>query len=365
MDNLDAIGRKHGTDKASTGHNYLAFYEEYLRNRRDLPIKILEIGVLNGASLATWRDYFPHASIVGADINPAAKRFERDRVKIELLDQSNVEELTRLAVKHGPFDLVIEDGSHLWEHQITTLRVMFPFVAPDGLYILEDLQTNYGSLEKSYRGIASGSCMDYLKRWVDLLVGDALLDLAEVEDAFLRTYGRAAHHITFRRHCCVIGKNVPAQIERKVPGPGQPVLPSEGAPAFTVGLLALVAGRREVFGDSGYVNLGDQRYKIMGLVIEADDDPLAIRTRSGEGDWTPWMERRNYRSLRGGKGPLTGVAVRANAPGAAWQVRVAGKFEDVPDPVIVGDGEECSAGGKALLGIQIDLIPAGGPDRSG
>ena len=76
-------------------------------------VTVLEIGVLGGGSLAMWEACFPNAKIVGADIDRDTLRFARERVSIEIVDQSNVEHLTRLAVKHGPFDLVVEDGSHM------------------------------------------------------------------------------------------------------------------------------------------------------------------------------------------------------------------------------------------------------------
>jgi hypothetical protein len=117
---LDALGLREGTDKASSHHNYLNFYESFFSALRAEPITLLEIGVLNGASLNTWKNYFPNGKIVGADISPPTKRFQRDRIFIELLDQSNVEELTHAAFKHGPFDIVIEDVSHKWDHQLTS-----------------------------------------------------------------------------------------------------------------------------------------------------------------------------------------------------------------------------------------------------
>jgi RHS repeat-associated protein len=63
---LDEIGLKFGTDKSSIYHNYLPFYERY----RNEPMKLLEIGVAGGASLAMWTEYFPNSAIVGADIDP-------------------------------------------------------------------------------------------------------------------------------------------------------------------------------------------------------------------------------------------------------------------------------------------------------
>lgn len=203
---LDAIGLKHGTDKSSKFHDYLSFYELFFRDLRHEKIKILEIGVLGGASLKTWEEYFPSADVVGVDIVPASKNYEEGRVVIELADQSNVEHLTRLAIKHGPFDIIIEDGSHMWEHQITSLRTLFPFLKDEGIYIAEDLQTNYGPASGKYQGIASNSFMDYIKKLVDLRVGDDLIDISKIEDSFLRTYGRNVHFINFYRRACLLKK---------------------------------------------------------------------------------------------------------------------------------------------------------------
>ncbi len=110
---MDAIGLRSGTDKASTDHNYLTFYERFFERLRDEPITILEVGVLNGASLKLWESYFPRATIIGADIDPTVVRFETERTRIEILDQSNVQNLVDLGIKYGPFDIIIEDGSHI------------------------------------------------------------------------------------------------------------------------------------------------------------------------------------------------------------------------------------------------------------
>lgn len=82
---LDAIGLRHGTDKASHSNDFLSFYASYLEPIRERAVKLVEIGVLDGASLRTWRDYFLSGSIIGVDINPDAQQhagrahFDRDR----------------------------------------------------------------------------------------------------------------------------------------------------------------------------------------------------------------------------------------------------------------------------------------------
>ena len=203
---LDEIGLKHQTDKSSLTHNYLNFYELFFEPLRTTDIKILEIGVYHGASLKTWEEYFSKANIIGVDINTETKKYESNRTTIEIANQSNIEDLTKLSMLHGPFDIIIEDGSHMWEHQITSLRTLFPFLKPGGYYIVEDLHTNYGANKQKYKGVSSISCVEYLKRWLDSLVGYGQVNLNDIEDAFLRTYGRSAKFLIFHRHACLIKK---------------------------------------------------------------------------------------------------------------------------------------------------------------
>lgn len=51
MKTLDELALQHGTDKSSAIHYYAVKYEKYLQFTRLARINILEIGVLNGASL--------------------------------------------------------------------------------------------------------------------------------------------------------------------------------------------------------------------------------------------------------------------------------------------------------------------------
>ena len=203
---LDEIGVRRGTDKSSLGHDYLRFYESFFAPIRDSPLTILEIGVLNGASMKVWEEYFPAAKIVGFDTVRSCKQFERDRVIIEIGDQSRVEDLERVAYAHGPFDIVIEDGSHRWNHQILSIKTLFPAIKPAGVYVVEDLQTNFGPLQEKYRHEATMSCVDFLKQWLDLRVGDDMAAPETHPDPFLRQYSAFAEHLTFYRRACLIKK---------------------------------------------------------------------------------------------------------------------------------------------------------------
>ena len=353
---LDEIGLKYGTDKASSHHNYLNFYESFMAGYRDRPITLLEIGVYQGASLRTWREYFSKAKIVGVDIQVNCLQFEADRIKIELADQSNLEHLAMLAVAHGPFDVIVEDGSHFWEHQVTTLRGLFPHLKSGGVYVVEDLQTNYGALQSQYRGAASESCMDFLKRWMDLFVADDLIDLTGVEDPFLRTYGRSIDFMTFHRRACVIRKRFAPTDWRVSLGPALAPFPDD---SLLVVVNAHVGLRGDIFGAKGYVDEGADRFTIQGLELQSAVGAIEYRVRYPDGTWSEWVGEGKFAGTRGQSLPLAGVAARIVEP-------LRGRFELVVHGVFTGgakiaarSGEDCVApSGAHLRGVQFTLRPA-------
>ena len=140
---LDALGLLHGTDKASSRHGYLGIYEEHLAHLRAEPVRVLEIGVLNGASLRMWRDFFHAGTITGVDIRPNMRRLAGERISIEIGDASSEDFLTAVADAHGPFDVILDDGSHRWEDQRIAFTTLWPRLKPRGIFIIEDLHTSY------------------------------------------------------------------------------------------------------------------------------------------------------------------------------------------------------------------------------
>lgn len=139
MSELNRIGDQHDTDKAHRYHNYLVWYERFLCVRRNDELNILEMGVGVGASLKTWRDYFPNANIVGFDFETDRLQYIEPRVSIFIGDQANEADLTRVNIEHGPFDLIIDDAGHEPENQISAHRFWLPKLRSGGLYILEDV----------------------------------------------------------------------------------------------------------------------------------------------------------------------------------------------------------------------------------
>lgn len=117
--------------------------------------KILEIGIgghtkdyQGGMSLLALSEFFSDAEVYGADI--IDKKFLNiGKIHTIELDQSNKSELIKVGKKIGPFDLIIDDGSHFANHQRISFENLFPYLQNNGYYIIEDM---YGNYEKALNG---------------------------------------------------------------------------------------------------------------------------------------------------------------------------------------------------------------------
>jgi predicted O-methyltransferase YrrM len=203
IDSLDAIGIRHGTDKSSRNHGYLPIYDGVLSAIRMKPVKLLEIGVLGGSSLKMWQEYFPQGQIIGVDRDPSALANAGDRTQVLLADQSDPAGLHRIVAPHGPFDVVIDDGSHIWAHQIGSLRSLLPLVRPGGCYILEDLHTSYGRWAPKYMGEGGETGAAYVLRFAERVLASGAMAVPESDDGFLRDAPALVESVQFVRRCAI------------------------------------------------------------------------------------------------------------------------------------------------------------------
>jgi hypothetical protein len=168
---LERLVATHYGPVVNKWRHYYEIYERHfdrIRERGD--VSLLEIGVAAGGSLDLWRRYFgPSTRIVGLDINPDCQRFARDGTDVMIGSQSDPEFLASVVAKHGPFDIVIDDGSHAFDHQITTFRALFPHIKPDGVYSCEDLCTSYWADEFGGGVRKPGTFIEFAKTLIDEL----------------------------------------------------------------------------------------------------------------------------------------------------------------------------------------------------
>lgn len=158
---LNDLGVKYKADKSSIFHNYLDFYQEQLPDR-DFSGRLLEIGVMDGASMKMWRDYYPNAEIVGIDIKPMDFMHNDDwkvpeSIKLIQCDGTDPKQTKKL----GNFDIIIDDGSHYWADQQKSFDILYKQQLNEGgVYILEDLWTSH----IDFYANAKINTLEYLKR---------------------------------------------------------------------------------------------------------------------------------------------------------------------------------------------------------
>lgn len=172
--NLNLLAALCGTDKYGA-HNYTPIYRELMSKSRRKPIRLLELGVggyqggLGGESLLMWAAYFRRGLLYAVDIYDKTA-LSRGRIKVMQCSQTDRARMTEISASCGPFDFIIDDGSHLNSDQIESFRILWPFVKDRGLYIIEDVQTSYwpsyGGGQIDSRDYAS-SCISYFKGLVD------------------------------------------------------------------------------------------------------------------------------------------------------------------------------------------------------
>jgi len=127
------------TDKFTNG--YIPAYLE-LAARYGPAARVLEVGVLDGGSLRLWQDLFPDGLIAGADINGEAT-WPDGTVRI-VANQAG-DDLARRAAVVSPsgWDMIVDDASHDGGLSEATFRLLWPQVAPGGVYVLEDWEVGY------------------------------------------------------------------------------------------------------------------------------------------------------------------------------------------------------------------------------
>jgi ubiquinone/menaquinone biosynthesis C-methylase UbiE len=124
--------------------SYFEVYERYFSKFVGKKPKVLEIGIGQGGSLKMWSEYFGKGSqIIGFDINEKCLKFEEDGIKIYIGDQSDITSLSLMTGKEIEFDIIIDDGGHSMNQQITSYKYLIQFVKIGGVYLCEDLHTSY------------------------------------------------------------------------------------------------------------------------------------------------------------------------------------------------------------------------------
>lgn len=204
---LDDIAKYHGTDKSSETHNYCKKYQKYFPYNRYDSLKILEIGIWEGESLRMWKDYYSNSTIIGIDINKDCliHKNENQKIFVEIGSQNDKSFLEYIMNKWGPFDLIIDDGSHMNSDVIFSFINLFDSVKNHGIYVVEDsccsYWNNYGGGFRNENG-----SVEFFKNLID----DVNFN-GEYSNTFWNVLARREDYLT--QHINNIGLDIRTDIE--------------------------------------------------------------------------------------------------------------------------------------------------------
>ena len=221
MKTLKEIYKNHSGKVSDKWNIYLDTYEEKLSSLKKSPIKLFEIGVLNGGSLEIFSKYFENAELIlGCDIDKNCQKLKYTENNIKLIvGDVNNEKISNQIIKNGDFDIIIDDGSHTSKDIVTSFCKYFKHLKYDGIYIVEDLHASY---QKEHGGglFYPISSMNFFKKLVDIINFEHW-GIKKEKNFILRTFKQnyqinmdsinfdEIHSIEFINSLCFIKKKLP------------------------------------------------------------------------------------------------------------------------------------------------------------
>lgn len=151
--------------------NYFDIYDKIFLPYLDKHPKVLEVGCAHGGGLELLINLFDaKLDLYAVDINKdfLGYKFDDIEVKYSCVDQGSDEHWSAYLSDGKTFDIIIDDGSHVMNDQITTLLTLFPKLNEGGMYIIEDTHTSYW---KGYDGglHKEGTLIEFCKKLIDLI----------------------------------------------------------------------------------------------------------------------------------------------------------------------------------------------------
>lgn len=189
-------------------HHYFDIYHRHLQNKRDLEnsIHFLEIGIYQGGSIEMWNEYFGGSRkilIYGIDNDERCKQLENDFTNVQIFvgDQADPDFLQKVVKDIPQLDVIIDDGGHTMQQQITSFEYLYPHLVEDGIYICEDIHTSYW---EEYGGgyKKEDTFIEYIKNHIDKLNAFHSRDNLLTVDEFTT----CTNSIHFYDSICVIEK---------------------------------------------------------------------------------------------------------------------------------------------------------------
>lgn len=148
---------------------YFEIYEDIFDHLRGTAPTFVEIGIQGGGSLFAWKNFFGDgARIIGVDLNPKCKDFEKFGFEIHIGDAGDESFMKELFCKLGKVDAVLDDGGHLYHQQINTVTSAAECLTGKFFVAIEDTSTSYYK-EFLRQSIKRRTFSDYAKSLTDIL----------------------------------------------------------------------------------------------------------------------------------------------------------------------------------------------------
>ena len=147
-------------------NSYFDVYENLFREFKNKPITFVEVGIFGGGSLFMWKRYFhPKSRIIGIDLNPKAKEYEKYGFEIFIGDQSKKSFWKKFFKKIGKVDVVLDDGGHTNYQQVITTNECVPMIRDNGKMVVEDVHTSF--IKKNWYNPSKYSFINYSKKVIE------------------------------------------------------------------------------------------------------------------------------------------------------------------------------------------------------
>ena len=128
-----------GHGDKGTSHTYIDEYAHLLEPYRTKNSTIMEIGVAHGESLQMWNEYFTDVKIYGVDITFQDAAHLIGDPAYTLIEEDASSEAILKYLNGVVFDVIIDDGSHKFEHQVASFNLLKNKMNAGGIYVIEDI----------------------------------------------------------------------------------------------------------------------------------------------------------------------------------------------------------------------------------
>lgn len=202
--------------------HFLEAYELHLSTYRGRSPSILEIGCGYppsentqgmGGSLRLWREWFGVGTrVCGLDIIEGCKQYEDppNLISVEIGSQDDPLFLDSVVQKHGPFDIIIDDGSHLDDHMKKSFQLLYPYLKNGGTYIVEDINDHIksgNSFKSADRFISFALNMaSRLQKYSEMVAAQHSAGLLDYQPDLLSANDCLTDSISFYRDLIIIKK---------------------------------------------------------------------------------------------------------------------------------------------------------------